>query len=206
MDGNQTQRQGYPQSGWWIAIFFGFPFAPILMLIGVLVPAARRYLGVNSVIVGTIIGYAILFVAGVAVTVIVEHAEPSHASPTRPVQYTPHPRPERAGKSMPTVPPPIQYQWSTGARRLAHHYSILLGFKDDVDFHTYCYAQSHRFSEWANRVQHDPAPIQVMAETGIMPADLWQMGLDYCNNSGRETDYTLLLRSQMNPDWLLIVN
>ena len=99
-------------------------------------------------------------------------------------------------------------QWSQDARKLAREYSNLLGFKDNSDFHRFCYAESHRFHRWAQRIQkaQATAPPDVLVETGIMPGDLWQMGMDYCNNEGRDTEYTRWLKSQMKSDWLRLVN
>ena len=91
---------------------------------------------------------------------------------------------------------------------MASLYAELLNFKDESEFHLFCYAQAHRYSRWARRVEQAQAttPPGVLVETGIVPGDLWQMGQDYCNNGGRDTEYTRWLKSQMDPDWLKTVN
>ena len=87
---------------------------------------------------------------------------------------------------------------------LLGHYHELLSFKDDPDFHFYCYAGGGPYGAWVERgeVIGEKEDIRLLATTGILSGDLWQMGLDYCENQGQETEYTELLKERMDSDWL----
>lgn len=94
---------------------------------------------------------------------------------------------------------------------LLAHYHQLLSFKDDPNFHVRCYAVGGPYNDWVkqneelrDRVNNEnPAdPAFVPYQIGIYPSHLWQMGLDYCQNEGRETEWTLEIKEMMKAHWV----
>ena len=103
-------------------------------------------------------------------------------------------------KDLPTATPvPARTSFSPDALELLSAYHVLLGFKDAVWFHVFCYAPGSPAHSWANAVMDIDG---TLGETGVLGADLRSMGMDYCNNEGRETDYTKTARGFMKGDWL----
>ena len=82
----------------------------------------------------------------------------------------------------------------------------LLDCKDDQAFHLHCYARDGPYFKWTGtaRVEKlgDRTGIELAIETGILPGELRPLGLDYCQNTGQETDYTRSLKTQMDVRWL----
>ena len=94
---------------------------------------------------------------------------------------------------------------------LLAHYHQLLSFKDNPEFHVYCYAIGGPYNAWAKQNEElgdpvnneDPTdPANTYNQVGIFPTHLWQMGLDYCHNQGAETDWTLEIKGMMKPHWV----
>jgi hypothetical protein len=76
----------------------------------------------------------------------------------------------------------------------------LLKFKDEPWFHVFCYSSNGAAVGWSEYVKGmDSGTLQ---DTGIVPGELWGMGLEYCMNQGMETDDIRYLLRQMNPDWV----
>ena len=95
-------------------------------------------------------------------------------------------------------------EFSGEALELLGLYRELLAFKDERGFHRYCYAQGSPYRGWVARVEElgDRSGAELIGETGILPGDLWQLGSDYCQNTGQETEYTRWLKSHMDVRWL----
>ncbi len=90
--------------------------------------------------------------------------------------------------------------FSTDALELLAAYQELLLFKNEPWFHDFCYSEASPANEWAESVTL--IGIQAFEETGVTGSDLWYMGWDYCQNQGRETEFTKLVRKDMNRAWL----
>ena len=90
--------------------------------------------------------------------------------------------------------------FSEDALMLRAAFQELVKIKDDTWFHVFCYAQSAPASSWAGYV--NSLSLSAYHETGIAPGDLWSMGVDYCQNEGRDTAYTRQVFQQMKPDWV----
>ena len=128
---------------------------------------------------------------------VVSQPTPSYATP-QPVRATYRP------KIVATVPAPAMRTGQSLA--LLRYYRELQGFKDNPDFHFYCYGVGGPYSDWATNVKTLGGDhLAILVETGIVPGELWQMGRAYCQNEGRDTSYTISLRSQMKPDWLAML-
>ena len=111
-------------------------------------------------------------------------------SPATRLPPTPHP---------PTVTPgPLSPQ----AVKLLHHYHMLLSFKDNPDFHVYCYGVGGPYNAWAESGEAIGTDAYTFLETGIHFQDLRRMGWEYCQNGGRETEETRYTHSLMEPRWL----
>ena len=103
-----------------------------------------------------------------------------------------------------TQPSATKSSWSTEARQMAQLYRDLLDFKDDPEFHTYCYATGHPYNNWMQKGQSmiDKGSIELLSETGITPVDLWNIGRDYCDNEGQKTDFISTMESYMKAEWM----
>lgn len=89
------------------------------------------------------------------------------------------------------------------ARKLAAQYNSLMRFKDNADFHLYCYGVGGPYSRWAEDVQESAvSTITLFSETGITPDELWIMGWEYCQNGGRETERTREIKANMKAVFL----
>ena len=90
------------------------------------------------------------------------------------------------------------------ALELLSLYHELLAFKDTEEFQTYCYAVAGPYNDWVERGEalDDRSKGKLRVETGIVFVDLWNMGVNYCNNQGAETDFTRWAKQQMQPHWL----
>ena len=73
-------------------------------------------------------------------------------------------------------------------------------FKDEPWFHVYCYSGNGPVSSWSTYVSDMDA--STYTETGIVPGELWGLGIEYCQNEGGSTDYTEWLLLQMEPAWV----
>ena len=62
MNEGQLIQRRYSTTAWLCAIFFGFPFAPLLMLVGLSSPQQRQRIGTRYIVWTTVIGYLALFV------------------------------------------------------------------------------------------------------------------------------------------------
>lgn len=92
-------------------------------------------------------------------------------------------------------------RFSPEALELLAAFQELVDFKDEVWFHIFCYAEASPAHDWAEYMSS--VDLKTFSETGILPGDLWQMGLDYCDNEGKETTYTTqVLRDFIEADWL----
>ena len=98
------------------------------------------------------------------------------------------------------TPSPSTTDFSTEALELLAAYQELLLFKDEPWFHTFCYSAASPANGWAEYVNGIGS--QAFDETGVSGSDLWNMGWDYCQNEGGETEFTTVIREGMNPSWL----
>ena len=114
------------------------------------------------------------------------------------------PAPTATPTPAPTATPLSAEDLELLAREILVHYHELLSFKDDPDFHFYCYAGGGPYSAWVERGKaiREKEDMGILAITGILSGELWQMGLDYCRNQGQETEYTEWLKERMDSDWL----
>lgn len=94
--------------------------------------------------------------------------------------------------------------WSGEAREMAVLLGELFEFKDDPLFHVYCFGESSPYRYWYDRVmtldEHGDQ-VEAFRETGLIPVQLWQMGLEFCNNDGGVTAFALQLVRNMEQDW-----
>ena len=117
---------------------------------------------------------------------------------------SPTPTPTATPTPAPTATPLSVEDLELLAREILVHYHELLSFKDDPDFHFYCYAVGGPYSAWVERGKAigEKEDMGILAITGIVSGELWQMGVDYCRNQGQETEYTEWLKERMDSDWL----
>ena len=128
---------------------------------------------------------------------VVSQPTPSYAT-SQPIRATSRP------EFVATVPAPAMRTGQT--LTLLRYYRELQGFKDNPDFHFYCYGVGGPYNDWVTNVKTlDGDHLAILLETGIVPGELWQMGRDYCQNEGRDTSYTISLQSQMKPEWLAML-
>ena len=66
----ERPTRGDSTTAWLIAIFFGFPFAPLIMLVGSSSPSQRQRIGTRYIIWGTVIGWGALFAILVPIAVL----------------------------------------------------------------------------------------------------------------------------------------
>ena len=99
-----------------------------------------------------------------------------------------------------TTPSPSTTDFSTEALELLSAYQELLLFKDEPWFHSFCYSVASPANAWAEYVTG--IGVQAFDETGVTGSDLWNMGWDYCQNQGGETEFTAVVREGMEPAWL----
>ena len=109
----------------------------------------------------------------------------------------------------PTVPAPLptptpREGFSEDALTLRAAFQELIRIKDETWFHVFCYARASPANGWAEYVtaKNQELGIEMLNETGIVPGDLWTMGWEFCQNGGAHTDFTRLLLSEMEPDWV----
>ena len=114
------------------------------------------------------------------------------------------PAPTATPTPAPTATPLSAEDLELLAREILVHYHELLSFKDDPDFHFYCYARGGPYSAWVERGKaiKEKEDMGILAITGILSGELWQMGLNYCQNQGQETEHTEWLKERMDSDWL----
>lgn len=98
------------------------------------------------------------------------------------------------------TPTPSNVGFSSGALELLAAYQELLFFKDEPWFHAFCYSAASPANSWAESV--NGIGLQAFDETGVSGSDLWNMGWDYCQNEGWETEFTTVTREGMNHAWL----
>ena len=115
---------------------------------------------------------------------------------------SPEPSPTPLATPHWTPPPPPREGFSEEALVLRAAFEELIEFKDEAWFHVFCYAQSSPASQWADYLQTHDFGIGVLSETGIVAGELWQLGWDYCQNEGKDTDYTRRLLGRLEPEWV----
>ena len=98
------------------------------------------------------------------------------------------------------TPPPSSSGFSRDSLELLAAYQELLKFKDEPWFHTFCYGTASPANAWGEYVTK--IGVQTFYETGVTGGDLWEMGWDYCQNQGRESDFTKQKRQEMKTRWL----
>ena len=130
-----------------------------------------------------------------------ESASPSQAAVADAASRTPAAQPATTAAQ----PPPL----SPEALELRAWYQELLDFKDDPDFHAFCYGRGGPYADWVDRgkaledrMEAKGVTLAVWAEAGVLRGDIWTMGVDYCTNEGRETEATLFFKENMKPRWL----
>ena len=105
-------------------------------------------------------------------------------------------------KSVTFAPTATPGPLSENALELLHHYHMLLSFKDNPDFHAYCYAIGGPYYIWVESGEAINTDGHTFLETGVHFQDIWRMGWEYCQNGGRDTEETQYIRSLMKPHWL----
>ena len=98
-----------------------------------------------------------------------------------------------------------QHEFSPDSMTLLGLYRELEGFRYSPDFHFYCYGTGGPFNSWAENVlaiQHGEGSLTVLSDTGILAADLWELGREYCQNQGSETELSREIVGRMHPAWL----
>ena len=103
-EGQPIQRR-YSTTAWLCAIFFGFPFAPLLMLVGLSSPQQRQRIGTRYIVWATVIGYLALFVILIPIVWLTNGSPPTRASdqPYASPTATQAPFPTRTRKPTPKV-------------------------------------------------------------------------------------------------------
>ena len=106
MNEGQLIQRRYSTTAWLCAIFFGFPFAPLLMLVGLSSPQQRQRIGTRYIVWTTVIGYLALFVILIPTSCLTGQSPPAgtidqpYASPT--ATPAPFPTPDSWSTSFPT--------------------------------------------------------------------------------------------------------
>ena len=78
----------------------------------------------------------------------------------------------------------------------------LIKIKDAPWFHIHCYSEASPAHEWGKYMSRADT-LTTFTETGVMHSDLRQMGLDYCESEGKETNYTqTVFHDYMKPEWV----
>ena len=113
---------------------------------------------------------------------------------TRTPPSTPSPVPTLVASDAPAT-------FSEESLELLAAYHELQTFKDAVWFHVLCYSANGPANAWAEQIASSDN-IGTLSETGILSSDLWSVGLDYCQNDGRETTYTRQVKGYMKDNWL----
>ena len=95
-------------------------------------------------------------------------------------------------------------RWSGDAVEMAAFLRDIAQFRTDPTFLNYCYSQAGPYADWVERLQEfaDRANVQVLGETGLVPMDLWIIGLEYCQNQGEPTQVVLEIVKRMELEWL----
>ena len=144
--------------------------------------------------------FVLLFVGCIVIVLSTGNDSTPPRPTTSPRSTTPRPAAQTAPPIRATVP--LSSSTESEADTLLGYYHKLMDFKDNPDFHLYCYGVGGPYNTWATNVQALDGGISILTETGIVPGDLWQMGREYCKSGGRETEHTIYMKSQMKPSWL----
>ena len=103
-------------------------------------------------------------------------------------------------------PPPGQAhsRWSPDAVELAGFLRDVATFRTDPVFLNYCYSPGGPYADWAEQLREfaDRADVQIIAETGLVPMDLWVIGYEYCLSQGQGTETSQLIVDRIELDWL----
>ena len=150
-----------------------------------------------KIIIGAIAGVLLLFV--VCVVIISTSNDSKNGAITAQV-----PTASPVATPLSPEPTPALAPLSADALVLLVLYQELLEFKDEEPFHFFCYGRGGSYYEWAEQVKGigDRSGIGLIQETGIAAGDIRQMGWEYCQNQGQETEHTRYIKSQMKPRWL----
>ena len=160
----------------------------------------------------------LLFLAVVLIAIFVPEPKDSE-TPTPTIVVTPTQTRVPTPTFRPYVPPanytpaykPVMPSDRVDAQstELMQLYNELLSFKDEPDFHLYCFGIGSPYEPWVERVKsledrvgRGVVAIDFMAKTGIFPGHLWQMGWEYCQNQGYDTSQTLDIKGMINRKWL----
>ena len=114
------------------------------------------------------------------------------------------PTPTMAPGPSPT-PVPDLGAFSRDAIALLRLYDRLLDFKDDPEFHLYCYGVGGPYNTWVEEGQALEVDLATYSQTGIFFEDLWQMGWEYCQHQGQETEVTRAIKALMDREWLALM-
>ena len=79
-------------------------------------------------------------------------------------------------------------------------YHELVSFKDDVWFHIFCYAEASPAHTWSETMVDKEW--DTYHEAGAHGDNLWNMGREYCESEGEETEFTRWVMGNMNADWI----
>jgi len=79
---------------------------------------------------------------------------------------------------------------SENAQILLSLHKELQEFKDDPQFHDVGFADCCRFNKWLERVDNlnEQTDLEIMYETGFLPVELRDLGMEYMSNKGQSTN------------------
>ena len=81
---------------------------------------------------------------------------------------------------------------SSSTKDVIRLYFELQEFKDDLEFHQVGFGVCCKFNVWKQRVDAltDRSGLDTLGEVGIVPGELYSLGLEYFKNNGRSTGLT----------------
>lgn len=184
---------------------------------GVPPPKASEVIGglVVLLVVGLVLVGGIVWAASACIS---EDVAPATPPPTPTPTSVPIPQPtpvyvptaEPQPTSVPTVQSPPTYvatpKLTPGpeAAKLFGLYQELLTFKDNPDFHVYCYSPEQSYYQWVQKIEDINYNLDLYRQTGLNGGDLFILGWEYCQNEGQETEKTREIAKRMNPDWFTV--
>ena len=81
-------------------------------------------------------------------------------------------------------------EFSEDTKQLLTLYQEFLRFKDDPEFHQIGFGVCCRFNDWQRRVEElsSRAKLKTLKDIGVMPGDLFNLGMEYLRSKGQPTD------------------
>lgn len=115
----------------------------------------------------------------------------------------------RGAKDATPTPTPGVTVYSETALQLRAAFEEMVKFKSELWFHEYCFSQNGPAHKWAEnlldmgRGLEGIESVRLLEETGVLPAGVYSMAADYCQNKGQETEFTTtMFRDRMNSSWI----